>query len=61
MTSDNAPSQNDAIQQLRRNAEGGSPQAWFQLGQALVARLEMEEAHGWHQRAAEAGYAPAQI
>jgi prolyl 4-hydroxylase len=49
------------LQQLRRKAEGASPEAWFQLAQGLVARQEMEEAHDWHLRAAEAGFAAAQI
>lgn len=51
----------DDLQQLRRKAEGTSPEAWFQLAQGLVARQHMEEAHDWHLRAAEAGFAPAQI
>jgi hypothetical protein len=53
--------QDTQLAQLRRSAEGSSPQAWFQLAQALVARQQMEEAHDWHLRAAEAGFAPAQI
>lgn len=51
----------DALQQLRRDAAGTSPQAWFQLALGLVARQQMEEAHDWHLRAAQAGFAPAQI
>ena len=50
-----------ALQQLRRDAAATSPQAWFQLAKGLVARQQMEEAHDWHLRAAEAGFAPAQI
>ncbi|GAB3092552.1 2OG-Fe(II) oxygenase [Lysobacter terrae] len=50
-----------ALEQLRSAAAQPSPQAWFQLAQGLVARQAMEEAHGWHLRAAEAGFAPAQI
>lgn len=46
---------------LRNAAAGDSPQAWFQLGQALVGQLRMEEAYGWHRRAADAGFAPAQV
>lgn len=49
------------LEQLRRSAQGTSSQAWFQLAQALIARQQMEEAHDWHLRAAEAGFAPAQI
>lgn len=50
-----------ALEDLRRAAAGTSPQAWFQLAQALVTRQRIEEAHDWHRRAAEAGYAPAQV
>lgn len=49
------------LEQLRRNAGGASPEAWFHLAQGLVARQQMEEAHDWHLRAAEAGFTPAQI
>jgi prolyl 4-hydroxylase len=61
MSSDNAPPPDPQLQQLRHDAAGDSPQAWFRLGQALVTRVQMEEAHDWYLRAAEAGYAPAQI
>lgn len=50
-----------ALERLRSAAAEHSPQAWFQLAQGLVARHAMEEAYGWHHRAAEAGFAPAQI
>lgn len=50
-----------ALEQLRSAATEHSPQAWFQLAQGLVARQAMEEAHDWHRRAADAGFAPAQI
>src|SRR5690242_2143179 len=50
-----------ALEQLRSAATHPSPQAWFQLAQGLVARQAMEEAHGWYLRAAQAGFAPAQI
>ncbi|HEU0305709.1 MAG TPA: 2OG-Fe(II) oxygenase, partial [Lysobacter sp.] len=53
--------QDSQLQKLRNDAAGTSPQAWFQLAQGLVARQQMEEAHDWHLRAAEAGFAPAQI
>lgn len=53
--------QDPQLQQLRREAEGTSHPAWFQLAQALVARQQMEEAHHWHLRAAEAGFVPSQI
>ena len=49
------------LEALRSAAAEASPQAWFQLAQALVAQGAMEEAHGWHLRAAEAGFVPAQI
>ncbi|MFC5568697.1 2OG-Fe(II) oxygenase [Lysobacter yangpyeongensis] len=50
-----------ALEQLRSAAAEPSPQTWFQLAQGLVARQAMEEAHDWHRRAADAGFAPAQI
>lgn len=49
------------LEQLRAAAAAHSPQAWFELAQALVARHAMEEAYSWQRRAAEAGLAPAQI
>lgn len=61
MNPDNAPSPDAELQQLRSAAAGHAPQAWFQLAQALVNRQQVEEAHEWHLRAAEAGFAPAQI
>lgn len=50
-----------ALEHLRAAAAAASPQAWFELAQALLARHAMEEAHGWQRRAAEAGFVPAQM
>lgn len=50
-----------AFEQLRAAAARHSPQAWFELAQALVAQHAMAEASAWHRRAAEADFAPAQI
>jgi hypothetical protein len=50
-----------ALEDLRAAAADGSPRACFQLAQGLVARDAMGEAYQWHLRAAEAGFAPAQI
>jgi hypothetical protein len=61
MNIDDTQPQDSQLQQLRRDVAGTSPQAWFQLGQALVTRLQMEEAHGWYRRAADAGFVPAQV
>ena len=49
------------LHQLRLAAAAKVPTAWFTLGAALVARQQMEEAYGWHLRAAQAGLANAQI
>lgn len=49
------------LHQLRIAAAAKVPTAWFTLGSALVARQQMEEAYGWHLRAAQAGLANAQI
>lgn len=49
------------LQQLRQDATGSSPHAWFQLAAALVARQQMEEAFALHQRASQAGHVAAQI
>lgn len=53
--------QDTALDQLRSAAAEPSPQAWFELAQGLISRHAMEEASSWHERAAEAGFAPSQI
>ena len=45
----------------RNDAASGDPGALYRLGNALVQRREMEEACAQYARAADAGYAPAQI
>ena len=51
----------DQLTALVDAARGDVPPAWFQLGQALVARQRMAEAYGWYRRAALAGFVPALI
>jgi len=50
-----------ALAELRREAEGGAPQALYQLANALVMQHELEEAQALHRRAAEAGLGNSQV
>ena len=50
-----------ALEALRRDAAGGAPESLFRLATALVARTEVEQAHGYFAIAAGQGHAGAQV
>ncbi|MES2669728.1 MAG: 2OG-Fe(II) oxygenase [Pseudomonadota bacterium] len=50
-----------SLDELKAAAEAGSSKHAFALANALVAEQRMEEAQGWHRRAAEAGHVGAQL
>lgn len=50
-----------SLAELQAAAEAGSVEHAFALANALVAAQRMEEAQGWHRRAAEAGHVGAQL
>ena len=51
----------DTLELLRDQAATGAPEALYGLAAELVNRQQMEDAFALHARAAQAGFAPAQI